>query len=434
MVQGVREVKKRFDLRRCSQKRYSLIYSEAQHFTFPDHLCPLPCFHRKSHNTRAQMAWRQEVVDVLAPYVMQKSKWGTYMIGDYLKGKLEAIQVLMTSMKVHNEKKCTLAIVPQEIFWTYIMRQVVQKMLWEEHIPIPQIPTGRLISTVEHAMISHEVGMMFIDEADPDEILTEFTQEQEENPTPGELPRRALVVNLYDYDTYMDNCVHITIIPIDVTTMIALETRHSYDMCYDIEPCGEQVSASEFQSPSSASEPQSPSSTASSVDLYHWKQAMSSKRLLEELEFCHEFLNLKADLVWDAPHFEDTVRGMATSFRLEITVYHGCVDSIGAHRYVFLMKQQEEAQEHLFLVVDVHPLEIRTCVWPQSWLHWDEATANTQAPDDVWDSEFVKEWHKTKIVEFTTVLESLIPVLAEGTLKEVKAVFADFAFLAIASS
>ena len=161
---------------------------------------------------------------------------------------------------------------------------------------------------------------------------------------------------------------------------------------------------------------------------------MSSKRLLKELEFCHEFLNSKADLVWDAPHFEDTVRGMATTFRLEICVYYSRLDLIGADCYVFLMKQLEETQEHLFLVVDVHPLEIRTCVWPQSWLHWDPATSNTSAPDDVWGPEFVKGWYKTKTVEFTSALERLIPDLSNGTLAEVKQVFADFAFLAIASS
>ena len=341
------------------------------------------------------------VVEELLPLVLKKEYWDSFALADELKVHLETIQFIIKEFKA---PWCKLAVIPNEVFHVSIIPHVARRMLYEEDIPVHLSISKPLMMKLDDIPI--DVGNLLLGFVDlPDDEHLQYLATYSEQS--AAIPRRACVVNFYDFDWYMDGVSHITVMPLDRRTMEFLGTRTKQDMRHDIEP--RMVPPPAYDSDGEE-------------DAYTWPQGLSSQRLLRELENWYTFLGLEQDLVWHADEFEAAVRARASSAL--ITVHQRRIGS--KERYVFTMRRSPSAQEHVFMVVDVHALEIHSAVWPGTkGPLWNASTCNIVSglpPRNIWCLNFVSDWCPSPS-EFCVVLPSLVPTLVDETLERVSSLF-----------
>ena len=352
------------------------------------------------------------VEEELIPLVLKKEHWEQFVLADELRTHLETIQFIMKEFKA---RWCKLAVIPIEVFHASIMPHVARRMLYEEDIPVPLSISKPLMYELDD--IPRDVGNVMLGFSTDDEQLETYKEQS------AALPRRACVVNFFDFDTNMDGLSRITVMPLDRRTMDFLETRTKQDMVHDIQ---QRI----VLPPALDSDGEE--------DAYQWPEGLSSQRLLRELENWYTFLRMEHDLVWRADEFEAAVR-LAAGDRASITVHQKQIGS--TDRYVFIMRPPihngrtivtPPLSGRVFMVVDVHALEINSSVWSGSkGPIWDDSTCNIeqmpvisapQPPRNIWCLNF--DLTSPAIPEhFSVVLDSLVPSLYEKTLDAVSRIF-----------
>ena len=351
------------------------------------------------------------VEEELIPLVLKKEHWEQFVLADDLRTHLETIQFIMKEFKA---RWCKLAVIPIEVFHASIMPHVARRMLYEEDIPVPLSISKPLMYELDD--IPRDVGNVMLGFSTDDEQLETYKEQS------AALPRRACVVNFFDFDTNMDGLSRITVMPLDRRTMDFLETRTKQDMVHDIQ---QRI----VLPPALDSDGEE--------DAYQWPEGLSSQRLLRELENWYTFLRMEHDLVWRANEFEAAVR-LAAGDRASITVHQKQIGS--TDRYVFIMRPPIHNSRtivtpplsgRVFMVVDVHALEINSSVWSGSkGPIWDDSTCNltrswpSMTPRNIWCLSF--DLASMAIPEqFSVVLDSLVPSLYEEALDAVSRKFVE---------
>ena len=309
------------------------------------------------------------IVKRLSPFVLESDHWAPFVLEEETKLRLKAIQTL-------NKVKW---IVQLDVFWTHIMPHVLEDVLQEVDVPIPQDVALDLLQSI--AVIKGLKGCKILKK-------NRFTM--------------AKLPNIIRMD------------PVEVSTMSVIELHNGNEgllkqrgWVSELHNGNEGLLKQRglwlpFQGPICMMWKQNGILSCSIQHISNpSKKAVPSCKLLHELKYWQGFLASNVKQTWQ--QITANAAWKATMQQHSQRILQGDVQ-----RNVFYMRGRP------FLLVDVHELAIRAALWPGGFIVDDE--------DIVWDPNFLKNYEvtfdKDSIKKATAITDDDVKALHQAITQE----------------
>ena len=282
--------------------------------------------------------------DILHAYVLRKENWDGIQLSEEARNRLEAIQTLTKSFEkgvFEDGSKNKLFVITPDIFNEHILRSIVEHMLREFHVPIPRDTTYMLLNQLQN--IPEEIAEMVLhDDEDIDD--EDIDAEDIHLACHRDITTCGLVVRRAPKCGHLDTGHAIYITPVKLNPSLkTMAWWHRRCISFVMGP----IVTGFMMRPRGEEQ------------LY-----MSSRTLLQELEYWHGFLS--STHTWQACKFEADMRAVAEYNHLSLSVSQ-C--HLHEHlRYVFVL-DHSDGRKARFLVIDVSELGVCSFLLPLKYVN-----------------------------------------------------------------